>query len=108
MPTGERGGALRITLDDGLGERGVFTDGPVADRPAVRLGAEAQADRFADAVAQVDEVRIGGRLRDRAMERLVGSPRRLAIGVSSLVVGQRAEDVRDGCVIADARQRCAR
>jgi hypothetical protein len=58
MALGDPAGRRRLPGDHRLGERGVVLHRAGADRPAVRLGAEAQADLPADLAAQAREVGV--------------------------------------------------
>ena len=74
----DRGGVARTALDDRVDELAVLHLGGLADREAVRLGLEPQADSRPDLLREIDQVAVVRGRRDRKVQRLVGRPRGLA------------------------------
>ena len=76
---GEPGGLLGEAGEHGIGEPGVLLDGPAPHVLAVRLAVEAEPDLVLQPHAQLGELRVVGRRRDRLVHLEVGEPGGVAV-----------------------------
>jgi hypothetical protein len=99
---------VRVALDDRLGKLWMLVKRSSPYLGAVGFRLEPEADVVPDAHAQVEQVRVVCRVRDRPVQREVGHPRRVAILPGLLVVVQRAaQNPVKACASGDVRAQAA-